>query len=200
MLPIVTTSKLPNYIIASSLMVLMASYCLPSGETLGKATDRLGAIMFNAVDGEPEKVETGIRFGTATDEIKTSKAIYVPLKPDKRALMLDAEINKDSNLTMVLDTGATYTAISKEAAEDLGYDLESAPKIWVTTANGRVALPKIRLKTIDLNGYVAKDVDATVMTLPSKVPFSGLLGLSFIRNHKITIDTESDKLLIEPRS
>lgn len=127
-------------------------------------------------------------------------SIIVPLKQDERALMLDASIDHSSNVTLVLDTGATYTSISREVAEQLGYDLENGEKIWVTTANGRVAMPKITIKSLNLNGFVAHDIEATVMDLPPRVPFSGLLGLSFIKRHRITIDTDADNLIIEPET
>ena len=127
-------------------------------------------------------------------------SIVVPLKADDRALMLDAKIDHGHIVTLVLDTGATYTSISREVAENMGYDLENCEKVWVTTANGRVALPKIMIKELNINGFTVHNIEATVMDLPAKVPFSGLLGLSFIKKHRITIDTNADNLIIEPET
>lgn len=124
--------------------------------------------------------------------------VTVPLRRDERALMLDATLDKRTSVRLMLDTGATYTTISEDLAEKLGYDLEGAQQVRITTANGQVMLPRIRLKSISLGGYTATNVDATVMPMPGNVPFSGLLGLSFVKNHRITIDTQASHLMIEP--
>jgi len=39
--------------------------------------------------------------------------------------------------------------------------------------------------------FTAHNVEATVMPLPKISRFSGLLGLNFIRHHRITIDAEA---------
>ncbi len=123
----------------------------------------------------------------------------VPLKKDNRALMLDATLDDQENATLILDTGATYTAISQSLANRLGYDLTTADRVNITTANGQVSLPKVVLKSLTLNGYTAHNVEATVMPLPNNVPFSGLLGLNFIRQHRITIDAKDQDLVIEAK-
>jgi clan AA aspartic protease (TIGR02281 family) len=125
--------------------------------------------------------------------------ITVPFRPDNRALMLQATLDSQQDVTFILDTGATYTTISKDLAEKLGYDLTNVPHVNITTANGQVSLPKITLKSLTFNGYTVHNVEATVMTMPKNVPFGGLLGLSFVKRHKITIDYEAEHLVIVPQ-
>jgi len=133
------------------------------------------------------------------NSVKTyTQEVVIPFHADTRALMIDAKINNHMTMTFVVDTGATYTAISEDMARSLGYDLENSPKINVTTANGRTQFPKIMLKEVNLNGYRVQNVEATVMPLPQNAPFSGLLGLSFIRHHKMTIDPIHGNLVLEP--
>jgi clan AA aspartic protease (TIGR02281 family) len=127
----------------------------------------------------------------------TRRQVVIPFRSDSRALMVDAQLNRQIPMTFVLDTGATYTAISYETAYALGYDLRNTPKINVTTAGGRAEYPKIILREVSVNGYTVHDVEATVMPLPKNAPFSGLLGLSFIRRHKMTIDPISSSLILE---
>lgn len=129
---------------------------------------------------------------------KLSKAITVPLEDDDRALLVTVHLDGHQKTKLILDTGATYTSISRELAEDLGYDLDHCPRVAITTANGLVMLPKIKLRRLTINGFTANNVEATVMNMPRNIPFQGLLGLSFIKNHRITIDSEADKLVIEP--
>lgn len=144
------------------------------------------------------RLVTRVKSLSKEDDSAVGGIVIVPLRRDDRALMLDATLDKKTSVRLMLDTGATYTTISEELAEKLGYDLEGAQQVRITTANGQVLLPRIRLKSISLGGYTAKNVDATVMPMPSNVPFSGLLGLSFVKNHRITIDTRASHLMIEP--
>lgn len=126
------------------------------------------------------------------------KAVDIPLEYDKRALMVQAELDHHIPARFILDTGATYTSISEELAESLGYDLSKAEQVHITTANGQVTLPKITLASLTLNGYTARNVEATVMPMPHNVPFNGLLGLSFVKHYQMTIDVESASLQIVP--
>jgi clan AA aspartic protease (TIGR02281 family) len=136
---------------------------------------------------------------TSEAKIYNSERVTIPLKSDDRALLLNATIDHEKQVSFILDTGATYTTISRETATALGYDLVNTPKVTITTANGRMLLPKVLLKSVTLNGYTAKNVEATVMNMPKDVPFNGLLGLTFIKRHRITIDSQADHLVIEPQ-
>jgi clan AA aspartic protease (TIGR02281 family) len=125
--------------------------------------------------------------------------VRVPLHPDDRALMLTAVVDHYIQAPFILDTGATYTTISTDLARRLGYQPSMAQHIKITTANGEIMLPRVVLKSLTLNGYTAYNVEATVMTMPTNVPFAGLLGMSFIRHHRITIDADAAHLVIEPQ-
>lgn len=130
---------------------------------------------------------------------KRKEPVFIPLEQDERALMVEAVLDNEQAVSLILDTGATYTTISQDLALSLGYDLTHASRVRITTANGQVLLPKILLESITLNGYTAYNVEATVMPMPNNVPFSGLLGLNFVKRHRITIDPAARHLLIEPQ-
>jgi clan AA aspartic protease (TIGR02281 family) len=127
---------------------------------------------------------------------KTEMSI-VPLKKISPALMVDALLNKQVDGTFILDTGATYTSISREIAQELGLDLVHSPKISITTANGRIEVPKVVIKDLDVNGLVAHNVEATVIDVRHGSSFNGLLGLSFIKKFKLTIDPEAGQLIFQ---
>lgn len=148
---------------------------------------------------EPSALRAGRLNSPVIPKAITKQGILVPLHQDERALMLEARLDNRKNVTMILDTGATYTTISRDLAEKLGYDLHNAPRVIITTANGQISLPRITLKSLTFNGYTAYNVDATVMNMPRNVPFAGLLGLSFVKHHRITIDYEAEHLVIEPK-
>ncbi len=124
--------------------------------------------------------------------------IAVPLKNNQNALMVDAELTQQSKTTngsFIIDTGATYTSISQEMAENLDLDLEHCEKVLITTANGRIEVPKIIIETLNVNGLEAHNVEATVIPVRHGSSFSGLLGLSFIRQFVVTIDPRAGHLI-----
>lgn len=126
--------------------------------------------------------------------------IAVPLKNNRNALMVDALTTKENRAAtgvFIIDTGATYTSISQDMAERLGLDLSRAEKIRITTANGRIEVPKVTLDTLSVNGLEARNVEATVIQVRPGSSFSGLLGLSFIRQFVLTIDPQANQLIFQ---
>lgn len=121
----------------------------------------------------------------------------VPLKSSTQALLVEATLNSKGTGVFILDTGATYTSISREMAEELGLDLENAPTVRITTANGRIEVPKVILHSVTVNGLEARDVEATVIDIRKGSSFSGLLGLSFIKKFKLTIDPGAGQLIFQ---
>jgi len=118
------------------------------------------------------------------------------LKP--KALFIQVKINDKATGHFILDTGATYTTISRRMARQLGLDLEHSEKIAITTANGELDVPKVKLKSVSVNGIEASDVEATVMDFGEGNSFAGLLGLSFIQHFKLTLDPKNGQMIFEP--
>lgn len=130
----------------------------------------------------------------------TASQITVPLKNNRNALMVDAVLTQgDSRAigTFIIDTGATYTSISQEMAEQMGLDLQHCEKVYITTANGRIEVPKVVIDTLSVNGLEAHNVEATVIQVRRGSSFSGLLGLSFIRQFVLTIDPQAGQLIFQ---
>ncbi len=126
------------------------------------------------------------------------EGIHVPLKPHNNALMVEASLNDRAVGTFIVDTGATYTSISRELYEDLGPEnVTQIGTVRITTANGRIEVPKILIDRININGLEARDVEATVIDVRKNSSFSGLLGLSFLRQFKLTIDPTEGRLVFQ---
>ncbi|HEY9744771.1 MAG TPA: TIGR02281 family clan AA aspartic protease [Oculatellaceae cyanobacterium] len=126
--------------------------------------------------------------------------IAVPLKNNRNALMVDAVLSQNGKRgigTFIIDTGATYTSISQEMAEQMGLDLRNCEKVYITTANGRIEVPKVTIEKLSVNGLEARNVEATVIQIRPNSSFSGLLGLSFIRQFIVTIDPQGGQLIFQ---
>ncbi len=126
--------------------------------------------------------------------------IKVLLKNTQNALIVDAVLHQEgqhSSGAFIIDTGATYTSISQQMAEQLGLDLEDCEKVLITTANGRIEVPKITIERLQVNGLEARNVEATVIPVRAGSSFSGLLGLSFMRQFVVTIDPQAGHLIFQ---
>jgi predicted aspartyl protease len=76
-----------------------------------------------------------------------------------------------------------------EIAEALGYKPEiSKEKVTLITASGVESAPVIEVKKIKFLGESIDNVPVVCHDLPSKSYVTGLLGSSFLRHFKITID------------
>ena len=103
-----------------------------------------------------------------------------------------------ARLKMVLDTGATYTLIPWDIADVLGYDpAYSKQKVDITTASGTEKAPLITVSRLSVLGKEAKDVPCIVHDLPETSGVDGLLGLSFLKRFKLSIDFRTGILMLE---
>lgn len=129
-----------------------------------------------------------------------NRVALVPMSLKPKALFVRVKINDAEEGHFILDTGATYTTVSRQMAENLGIDLAHAPRVAITTANGEVKVPRITLRTVQVNNAMAHEVEATVMDFEESSTFSGLLGLSFIQHFKVTLDPVNGQMVFEPNS
>lgn len=120
---------------------------------------------------------------------------------EKNIIVLPVEIiigEKTVRVTLALDTGASYIMIPWEIAESLGFRPElSKETTEVITASGIEKVPIVYLEKVRAVGMEAIKVKAVVHDLPAKSYVDGLLGLSFLKNFKVTLDFREGVLRIE---
>jgi len=92
--------------------------------------------------------------------------------------------------SMLLDTGASVTVLTREMALRLGLDLDEARKTRMQVADGRsVPTWHIRLDRVSVGSKSKTGVDVVVVQESGgKFPFDGLLGMNFLRSFKYSID------------
>jgi clan AA aspartic protease (TIGR02281 family) len=104
-------------------------------------------------------------------------------------ISLESEGGIKRRIKVALDTGATYTMIPWEIAEALGYKPEiSKEKVTLITASGVETAPLIEIKKIKFLDEEIDNVSVVCHDLPPKSYVVGLLGSSFLRQFRITID------------
>ncbi|QOR40303.1 retroviral-like aspartic protease family protein [Billgrantia diversa] len=92
----------------------------------------------------------------------------------------------------LLDTGATYVAVSAELAERLG--LERAGSAWFNTANGRVRGDMTWLDEVSLGGFSAAEVRGSIS--PGLDDDMALLGMSFL--NRFDIEIRDTRMVLRP--
>lgn len=125
---------------------------------------------------------------------KTLTEIKLVPQPDN-TYVVPAVVNHHHAATFLVDTGASYTVITPQMAQQLGLNFEEgSTTVPVTTANGVVQAPLIRLKQLSLGSLKVENVEAVVADLGDVSPISGLLGMSFF--HGMELSFKQDRLII----
>lgn len=154
----------------------------------------------------PEKFRAGVSRIKARETPASQEAskpisfdkVSVPFQKRGTVVIIPATINEKSAGKFVVDTGASYTMISQATAKELEIDLEKKlPTIPFQTANGVIQAPLVTLSSIDVGGLQVKDLTAAVHDVFPDPGISGLLGLNFLSNFRMDIDTQNGVLHLE---
>lgn len=110
----------------------------------------------------------------------------IPLRGDGTSWMVHATVNGRADGLFLVDTGASYCVIAPAFARQLGVP-PTGSFATVHTANGAVRAPVVRLRSLDLSGTRAHDVQAIVHDAvgPS---LDGVIGLNFLNRYRYAID------------
>lgn len=121
--------------------------------------------------------------------------------PDSPIIILKVEISGPKGsykIDMALDTGASYSMMPLDISERLGYEsISNRETITITTASSRERVPLIEVESLKIGDIQANDVDIILHDIPPQSRIDGLLGLSFLKNFKVTIDFPKGILEIE---
>ena len=134
--------------------------------------------------------------GRIDDILSSREAVVIPIPEGAPSISAKVLLDGRMEATFVIDTGATYTAISETLARRLGYAFERGERINVTTAAGRMQVRRIRLVSVSLQGYAVHNLP--VIVLPdSKGRSLNLLGLNFLNYFKYSVDSTRGEFRLE---
>ncbi|MBU4179924.1 MAG: aspartyl protease family protein [Verrucomicrobia bacterium] len=120
---------------------------------------------------------------------------WVAAEPVGRVLMVNAAVNGQSPVRMILDTGATETILTWGAAVRLGLvhinaGGVSAPTMLRTIGVGSAMLTNFSVIFMD-------PLQALTLRLDKGVDYQGLIGYTFLRNFITTINYRRNRIRIE---
>ena len=89
------------------------------------------------------------------------------------------------SVKVAVDTGATYTILPPDVLLDIGYDpAVSDTRLELSTANGLVIAPVLRVREMKCLGLTLKQVEVVTHHLPPESPVEGLLGLNVLCHYR----------------
>jgi len=103
-------------------------------------------------------------------------------------------LNGRSKQYFIVDTGASFTLISRQIANELSIPInETTPFIRVASASDVMLTPLVTLRSVQVGKAEVENVDTLVYNMPS---YSGLLGNSFLNKFKVVIDSLNGKMTL----
>lgn len=106
-------------------------------------------------------------------------------------------------LSAVLSPGSVYTVVPYRDAIMLGYEALYQPieelgvGVRAATAGNMIEAPLITLTEVQVGTLVARNVEAVAHEIPSLAGVEVILGCSFLKNFKTTLDYGKGVLTIE---
>ena len=142
---------------------------------------------------EPARVAAPSKVSPAT----AAKA-SIPFEKRGQVVVVEVMLNNTVPVKLVVDTGATYTMISAATAKELSIDPQSAQRTMpFQTANGVIQAPLANLESVIVGGMEMKNLTAAIHDAVPSAQVAGLLGLNFLSNFRLDIDTEKGMLHLE---
>jgi clan AA aspartic protease (TIGR02281 family) len=123
------------------------------------------------------------------------EGVAVDLVQSGELSLTEVLLNERVKQYFIVDTGASFTVISREAAKELGITIdENTPFIPIATASSVIFNPLVTLKSIRVGEAEVENVDVLVHNLPGRS--AGLLGNSFLNKFKVVLDSVSGKMTL----
>ena len=117
-----------------------------------------------------------------------------------QVVVIEALLNGKTPAKLVVDTGATYTMISAATAKELAIEPNgSERRLPIQTANGMIQAPLTSLESINVGGMEMKNLTAVIHDALPNSQAAGLLGLNFLSNFRMDIDTQKGVLHLEKK-
>jgi clan AA aspartic protease (TIGR02281 family) len=163
-------------------------------------TDNLHDVPPNQREGV-NRIQTKETPRAPAPEVKpATRKASIPFERSGNVVIVPVTLNNRQTVNLVVDTGASFTLISQALARDLDIDLSRNRKTMpFHTANGVVDAPLTTLDSITVGGMEIKNLTAAVHDATPDIPAAGLLGLNFLSNFRMDIDTQKGLLHLEKK-
>jgi clan AA aspartic protease (TIGR02281 family) len=103
-----------------------------------------------------------------------------------------------NSLNLLLDTGATTTAISRQIFSQLSnqYKIKFIGRFTVNTAGGQVLAPMYQFPSLQINHAIVENITVVVLPMGEMEHADGLLGMNFLREFEFRLDQKNARLYL----
>jgi len=124
------------------------------------------------------------------------KQVQLPFQTDKQQWVVKARLNDQAEGLFMVDTGATTICISEEMARRL--HLQPGPaEVTVKLADGSARKARTALlRSVEVEGARVARVTVVILPINPGEGLDGLLGMNFMREFNIQLDTVSHKMIL----
>jgi len=137
------------------------------------------------VDGRRRVIRRGQHF--RSDPGPDARQSVVLLADGRGHFVTEGRIN-GGLVRFVVDTGASFVALSIQDANRLGIDYRKGPRVQLVTANGFTLGWRVKFDQMRLGGIELHNVDGVVIERNSEV---SLLGMSFLNRVEMRREGET---------
>ncbi len=173
---------------------------LSLAESLISTGEHQGAMeMLNFLLYDPE-------FGERTERLqrellaRVDLADYdaVALEATGSQFIVGATLNDVHDLRLLIDTGASVTALRESTLRRFGVDVSAGRRILIETAGGAVPSTLLAMPSLAVGGQRVPGLEVVSLGA-GDLPADGLLGMNFLGRFHFVIDQQRNLLLLQPR-
>jgi len=152
------------------------------------------------LDSTSEDVEEETA-GETEEESSEEVLTIVKFSYEEGHIMVPVVFNDTITATVLVDTGAGITILSRELAADLRLEEERGHSITLKTMASDVKAKLARVDSIQIGDLARNDFPVAITELPlgEKNRFRGILGMDFMNNYTIKIDNQEQIIKLSPR-
>lgn len=120
--------------------------------------------------------------------------------PNDAAIIVQVKINGQGPYDFVLDTGATFSCLDNELAEQLKLPEWKGSFGTVVVGPDEGGMKLLKIGTLEVGDAKASGLTACSIDLDRMAPglgIKGLVGLNFLKSYRVTIDFAKKSLRLE---
>ncbi|AGH43485.1 retropepsin-like aspartic protease family protein [Paraglaciecola psychrophila] len=144
----------------------------------------------NDDNDESDKLDAG--------ETNTNLGQPIPLKQFGDQYVVAAQLSSNP-VALLIDTGASVTAISKQYFDNLSnrYKINYLGRFSIGTAGGSIMAPIYQFQELTINHVTVQNLPVVILPMQSIANADGLLGMNFLREFDFKIDQRQSVMFIK---
>jgi clan AA aspartic protease (TIGR02281 family) len=136
--------------------------------------------------------------GEAKEETKELQTI-IRFSTSNGHMMVPVLLNDAVEARVVFDTGAEMTVLSRKIAEGLGLRAGLQRPVKLQTIAAQIQAPVATLSSLQCGEMRRTNLPVAVVDFDLGRQVDGILGMDFLGNYTISIESESSRIVLKPR-